>query len=165
MRVSFIYLLLFSSLSFSFSFSASRPQDLIDGFRCVMSAPIVSLRRCLSSLQRNIENEKQLDGLLAKFDQPNWSIKAFKLLGVEGTAVFQLRRYLPLHIAQQASNMQHHLHKAVDEEEILSLKYSDPDLCPNICVLRQWNDNVSEHFIINSFIHSFIHSSIVVVVV
>ena len=64
-------------------------------------------------------------------------------MGVEGCAVFQLRKHLPLHIAQQASSMQHYLHQLIDEDEILSLKYSDPDICPNICVLRKWNDNVS----------------------
>lgn len=115
----------------------------MDGFRCVMAAPIVSLRRGLSSLQHNADCDKQLGALLLNFDLPNWSVKAFSLLGVEASSVFRLRNYQPLHIAQQASCMQHYLHKLIGEDEILSLKYSDPDLCPNIHVLRKWNDNVS----------------------
>ena len=112
----------------------------MDGFRRVMVAPIISLRKRLSALQIDTEKEEHLENVLA---QTNWSLKAFKLLGLEKSAVFQLRKYLPLHLAQQASSMQHYLHKQIEEDELLCLKYSDPDLCPNICVLRKWNDNVS----------------------
>jgi hypothetical protein len=136
----------------------------VDGFRCVIAAPIVSLRRALSSLQQNKANEHTLKVLLARFDQANWSIKAFKLMGEENSIAFQLRKYLPLHIAQQASSMQHHLHQQIDEDEILSLKYSDPDLCPNICVLREWNDHVSFLYSLHDVldVFRFFHNIVIV---
>jgi hypothetical protein len=117
----------------------------MDGFRRVVAAPIVSLRKRMSALQLNTENESKLKCLLVETD---WSMKAFRLLGLENSSVFQLRGYSALHIAQQASIMQHYLHKQIEDDELLCLKYSDPDLCPNICVLRKWNDNVS--FIIHN---------------
>lgn len=118
-------------------------QDLVTGFKCVMTDPAACLRQGISPFPRNKEKEQVLDSLLAEFDSPNWSIKAFDMIGANDSTVIRLCQLAPLRIAQQASIMQHHLHKRVSEQEILSLKYSDETLCPHIALLRMWNDNVS----------------------
>mmetsp|Transcript_7167 Transcript_7167/g.12033 ORF Transcript_7167/g.12033 Transcript_7167/m.12033 type:complete len:119 (+) Transcript_7167:3642-3998(+) len=108
-----------------------------------MPLPEGSLRRGISFFPRSKENIATLQELLDLFDSSNWSVKAFRMLGEDHISMFQLSRFPPLQIAQQASLMQHFLHQQIGEDEILSLKYSDEGLCPNLCVLRKWNDNVS----------------------
>ena len=133
-------------------------QELVEAFADIdFAPPITSLRR-LGSIQQILEKERKLESLLEKFSQPNWSIKAFKVTGKLGDSpVFQLKRYTPLQIAQQASCMQHYLHTKIEDHELLSTKYSDPIICPNICDLRNWNDNVRYLQLLSEFSSASFH--------
>ena len=119
-------------------------QDLVDAFVNVDDVPVTSFRRVSSSIQQMAEAQIKLEQLLLKFSQPNWSVKAFRMIGMDSLPKFRLKGYTSLHIAQQASCMQHYLHTKVHEDEILHGKYSEEDICPNICALRDWNINVME---------------------
>ena len=45
-------------------------------------------------------------------------------------------------LVQQFTIIQHHLFKKIDLSELISFQYRNSDVCPNISILRSWNDKV-----------------------
>jgi hypothetical protein len=90
-----------------------------------------------------------LDSIIQQFESSAHS-KAYKLLGngieidAKGTLHTHLLAIKPIVFVQQMTIIQHHLYKKIPTSEMLSKKYTDPERCPHLDLMRRWNNAVRD---------------------
>lgn len=98
-----------------------------------------------------------LDGLLQLLPVISPTNKASKLLGTDTLTekgITSLLSIKPIVFVQQMTIMQHHLYKKIPISEMLSKKYTDPEKCPNLDLMKRWNMAVRVFFF-SIFFHFF----------
>lgn len=116
---------------------------LLSGFRNIAIDGNETINRHhRSTSQRNLIRESvdaySLDGLLQLLPSSATN-KAAKLLGTDFDKSMTLLSIKPIVFVQQMTIMQHHLYKQIPIAEMLSKKYTDPDKCPNLDLMKRWN--------------------------
>ena len=145
-------------------------QLLLSGFRNIAIDGNETINRHhKSTTQRNQVRETvdafSLDSIIQQFESSAHS-KAYKLLGngveidAKGTLNAHLLSMKPIVFVQQMTIIQHHLYKKIPTSEMLSKKYTDPERCPHLDLMRRWNHAVLNTLVLHRLTPSLFSSQV-----
>jgi hypothetical protein len=120
-------------------------QHIIRGLGCIYKSRIEKQRSYMAGNSEDVKRcieAGQLDDMIEASELGAKYKKEF-IESLMGKAdISRLASVQPIEFAQQVTLMQHHLFSKITHSELMTMKYRDDNLCPNIKVMRDWNNEV-----------------------